>query len=405
MGLQRGVLTRILYPAPEPSYSVDSFPGELVWVPKKSSLDGDAPGFGVDSVPCLLLKYPYSRFLVLFFHSNAEDLGRCYSFCQQLRDKFQVHVLAVEYPGYGVCPGVATGKSVTENALSALHFATQSLSWPLDSIKIFGRSIGTGPAIKLASLFRFAGVILVTPFLSIAELFRDRVGPLSKLVEEWYPNGDLVGKVGSPVLIIHGKSDDMIAYRHAESLFDRISTRKLLVSPPNMAHNTNLMNDLSFLVMPATHFFSLPDYIFQDLRVPSWALRRPSSWALRAPLLDLDELRVKRCLGGAGLGGRFDTNFDCCGPGPALQKAWLGVESCCSKAVVDLHEAQDTSQVGFDVGTLPCGLQGDPLPWHEDPAQPIAVSMPLSGPKAKDYQEEVVCRAPRGREEPRSISM
>ena len=37
-----------------------------------------------------------------------------------------MHVLAVEYPGYGVCPGVATGPSVMENAFSALHFATQS---------------------------------------------------------------------------------------------------------------------------------------------------------------------------------------------------------------------------------------------------------------------------------------
>ena len=50
---------------------------------------------------------------------------------------------------------------------------------------ICGRSIGTGPAIKLTSLFRFAGVILVTPFMSIGELFKDRVGLLSKLVEEW----------------------------------------------------------------------------------------------------------------------------------------------------------------------------------------------------------------------------
>ena len=37
---------------------------------------------------------------------------------------------------------------------------------------------------KLTSLFRFAGAILVTPFLSIGELFRDRVGPLAQLVED-----------------------------------------------------------------------------------------------------------------------------------------------------------------------------------------------------------------------------
>lgn len=45
--------------------------------------------------------------------------------------------------------------------------------------------------------------------------------------------------------MIHGKSDDMINYRHAEQLFELISTRKLLISPPAMLHNTNLMNDAS----------------------------------------------------------------------------------------------------------------------------------------------------------------
>ena len=284
--LERGLLSRILYPAPEPSYDLDSFPNELVWVPKRSSLDGDAPPVGVESVPCLLMTYPYSRYLVLFFHSNAEDLGRCYSFCHLLRDKFQVHVLAVEYPGYGLCPGVATGKTVMENALSALHFATQSLCWPVDSIKIFGRSIGTGPAVKLASLFRFAGVILVTPFLSVADLFKDRVGLLSGLVEEWYPNFELASKIASPVLLIHGKADDMIAFRHAEMLYSAIPSRKLLVSPTSLSHNTNLMNDMNYLVLPATHFFSLPDYVFHDMRVPHWAFdvqRAASRAASRRP--------------------------------------------------------------------------------------------------------------------------
>eukprot|EP00931_Biecheleriopsis_adriatica_P120278 TRINITY_DN95394_c0_g1_i1.p1 TRINITY_DN95394_c0_g1~~TRINITY_DN95394_c0_g1_i1.p1 ORF type:complete len:482 (-),score=69.28 TRINITY_DN95394_c0_g1_i1:48-1493(-) len=284
--MERGLLSRILYPAPTPTYTADSFPQELIWVPKKCSLDGDPPAVGVESVPCLLLRYPFSRFLFLFFHSNAEDLGRCRAFCSTLRDKFQVHVLAVEYPGYGICPGVPNGTSVMENALSAMHFATQTLQWPVDSIKVFGRSIGTGPAVKLASLFRFAGVVLVTPFLSIRELFRDRVGRMADLVEEWYPNFELVRDIKSPTLVIHGKKDEMIGSRHGETLFSLLGSRKLFVSPDDMYHNTNLLNDAHYLIVPATQFFSLPDYVFHELDVPDWAFdrercppsSRPWSW-------------------------------------------------------------------------------------------------------------------------------
>jgi hypothetical protein len=275
--LERGIVSRILFPAPPPSYDVDCFPQDLIWVPKDEKTAAERSDDPTvcppieDCVPCLLLTYPSARFLIIFFHSNAEDLGRCHGFCCYIRDQFQVHVLAVEYPGYGICPGVPCGESVMENALAAMRFVINTLQWPMDSIKVFGRSIGTGPAIGLASAFSLAGLILVTPFLSVQELFRDRVGPFASLVEEWFPNSDSAPKITSPTMIIHGQRDELIACRHGESIYELLRPRKLLISPPEMEHNTNLLTNLQFFVLPMFQFFALPDYAFQDLEVPPWA--------------------------------------------------------------------------------------------------------------------------------------
>merc|ERR1719291_395101 len=284
--LERGPVSRILFPAPPPSYDRASWPQDLIWIPRAGGVrksPGAPPAAGApaselspaeDRIPCLLLTYPSARFLVIYFHSNAEDLGRCRGFCRYLRQQFQVHVLAVEYPGYGACPGVASGDSVMENALSAAEFARGTLKWPLDSTMVFGRSIGTGPAVGLASALRVAGLVLVTPFMSVRELFRDRVGPLAGLVEEWFPNCEAASKVASPTLIIHGQRDNLISCRHGEAIYKRLRGRKLLVSPPDMEHNTNLLSDVRLFVAPMFHFFALPDYACEDMRVPAWAYDR-----------------------------------------------------------------------------------------------------------------------------------
>lgn len=278
--LERGIVSRILFPAPRPSYTAESFPRELIWVPKRpvpATLE-DSTATAVESnedVPCLLLTYPSARFLIIFFHSNAEDLGWCRGFCCYLREQFQVHVLAVEYPGYGICSGIPCGKTVMENALAAFRFARVDLQWPLDSIKVFGRSIGTGPAMGLASLFDVSGLILVTPFLSVQELFRERIGPLARLIEEWFANKEIAPTIRCPTMIIHGQRDELISCRHGESLFNLLSVRKVFVSPPDMEHNTNLLTNLQFFVLPMFQFFALPDYVFQDMDVPDWAYQRP----------------------------------------------------------------------------------------------------------------------------------
>lgn len=40
--------------------------------------------------------------VIFFFHANAEDLGRCLSILNRLRDMLGARVIAMEYPGYGL---------------------------------------------------------------------------------------------------------------------------------------------------------------------------------------------------------------------------------------------------------------------------------------------------------------
>jgi len=267
----------LLFPCPKPSYGIDSFPGELIWAPMGPVVDPDLEGsLGLcsteETVPCLLLRYEAARYLIIYFHSNAEDLGRCYTFCSLLRYQFQVHVLAVEYPGYGLCPGgQASEESALENAGVAFRFVREALNWPLDGIIVLGRSIGCGPALSIAAENNIYGVILVCPFLSVQQLCRDFVGSLAELVGERFPNQERVKRVKSPLLIVHGRQDSVVPWTHSKALYDACRARKRLVVPDEMHHNTNLHSDTSIFALPMLQFFGLPDYDFTQIRVPSWA--------------------------------------------------------------------------------------------------------------------------------------
>lgn len=264
------LVSRIMFPKPPSSYNIESFPEELIWVPKSLDPTNCSPE---DCVPCLFLPYSSARFLIFYVHSNAEDIGRCHAFCSSVRAQFQVHVLAVEYPGYGICPGgPCNEQSVTENAFVAFRFVREVLGWPLDSILIMGRSIGCGPAISLAVRYQVSGVIIVCPMLSVKDLVKDVAGPLSYMVhEDRFPNKDRVPLIRSPLLVVHGQKDIMIPCKHGVDLYGACRSRKLLVCPKDMEHNTNLLANVTYFVLPMLQFFSLPDYCFEDIKVPSWA--------------------------------------------------------------------------------------------------------------------------------------
>jgi len=253
------LVERILFPSPVPSYNLSSFPGELILIPQK---DGQR-------VPCIFLPFHYSRYLVIFFHANAEDLGTCHMFCTVFRDLCQAHILAVEYPGYGICHGKTDEAGIMAHAEAAMLFVMDTLGWSADNIIIFGRSIGTAPAVALARRYEVAGLILVSPFTSILELLRSQVGQLAELISSTrFDNLQCVHEIRSPTLIIHGLKDTLIPVEHGQRMHVAMRCKRMLVCPEGMGHNTSLLRDVNTFVLPITQFFSLPDYIFEDVQVP-----------------------------------------------------------------------------------------------------------------------------------------
>jgi len=157
----------------------------------------------------------------------------------------QVHVLAMEYPGYGLCTGTPDEASINAATLSVYNYVTKQLRWPSLFIFFYGRSIGSGPVCKLVADLqergtRVGGIILHCGYTSIRAVVSHSIGLVaSALIKDRWQNIKEVKKIDCPVLLIHGQQDKLIPYTHSEQLYDTCkSQHKQLVIVAEADHNT-----------------------------------------------------------------------------------------------------------------------------------------------------------------------
>ncbi|KAF4747806.1 hypothetical protein FOZ62_025618 [Perkinsus olseni] len=243
MGSAPSITERILFPAPPSSYSA-SMPS-LVW--SRDCRNGEDRPFML--IPSGGNAGPLTGPAVIYLHGNACDLGHVQFELQELARKIRGTVLGVEYPGYGVLNnGVdsPTAKGIQEAAEHAFEYLTKERSIPPSSIFIFGRSIGSGVAASLAyslaSVGTFiGGLVLQSPYLSIHDVVEDYFPPGKLIVSnEWEPSKCLSSTelASTPLLVIHGKCDEVINVRHGEELYALATTaKKRIVLPPRATHN------------------------------------------------------------------------------------------------------------------------------------------------------------------------
>lgn len=192
----------------------------MIFLPPPPSYRADAPGVQlVDTddgaqIATLFLPHPAARYTLLYSHGNAEDLGHIAPVLGLLRDA-GFAVLAYDYRGYGASgrkrPSVA---GASHDARAAYRHATQTLGIDPSRLILHGRSIGAAPAIGLAAAEPVAGLVVESAFVSAYRvLTRIPLIPFDR-----FDNLARIPSVRCPVLVIHGRRDEIVPFWHGERL-------------------------------------------------------------------------------------------------------------------------------------------------------------------------------------------
>ena len=256
-----------VFPKPsKPSYSL--YNPNLIWIPRAKNAPQTTDSSSNLRIPCLFLpSNEPSNQLIIYFHANAEDIGMTELLFFPLRSMWKCHILSVEYPSYGQYQEhpVLSEESIYEDAESVYTHVQTHYGVKESQIVVFGRSLGTAPAVHLAAKFKPSGVMLISPFCSI----RAAAGSMSfdflaSFVRERFSNESRMDKVTCPLLIIHGLKDGMIPVKQSHTLINlAASEKKRLITPQEMTHHDfDLLNDLG---LPISRFLGEGSGNKQDL--------------------------------------------------------------------------------------------------------------------------------------------
>jgi len=154
--------------------------------------------------------------VVIFAHGNGELIDW---WPEELRAflRLGVGVYLVEYPGYGRSGGTPSQKSITRTFVKAYETLAARPDVDGNRIVLFGRSLGGGAVCALAREKPTAALILMSTFTSVRSFApRHLVPPF--LIRDPFDNLSVVSVYGQPILIMHGRNDEVIAYRHGKTL-------------------------------------------------------------------------------------------------------------------------------------------------------------------------------------------
>jgi fermentation-respiration switch protein FrsA (DUF1100 family) len=163
--------------------------------------------------------------VVLYFAGNAEEVSWTLADERWPQDWA---IVALNYRGYGASEG-KPGEAALVADGSAIYDALAARP-DIDRGRIvaFGRSLGTGVAVKLAAERPLAGVILVSPYDSLVAIGRMHYPflPVSWLLKHRFEVVEDASRIRIPMLAIVAERDPIIPPARSRALYDAWSGPK-----------------------------------------------------------------------------------------------------------------------------------------------------------------------------------
>ena len=176
-----------------------------------------------------------SKPALLFFHGNSQQIA---TFAPQLNAFAQAGypVLMMEYRGFGSTKGHLTQQNVFQDAVEAFDFLK---SQGYSKIVAYGYSFGCAVAVGLTQYRNPDGVVLMAPFASMSKIVDDKAPFASIILKNSFPSDKYIRTIHCPLLIMHGKDDPLIPYKHSEILYKAaVTPNKKLLLLDGVTHHT-----------------------------------------------------------------------------------------------------------------------------------------------------------------------
>ncbi len=163
---------------------------------------------------------------LVFFHGNAGELSNRIYKLNEL-NKLDINILLISWRGFSGNEGSPTEDNLYKDAEAAIQWLNRK-GVKNNRIILYGESLGTGVAVEIGKKNNFNSIILESPFTSMenaAKIYYPYL-PVKLLLKDKYDSLSKITTIKTPILIMHGKKDDIVPFSMGKELFEKANNPK-----------------------------------------------------------------------------------------------------------------------------------------------------------------------------------
>lgn len=175
---------------------------------------------------------------LLYFYGNAMCARFALDEFQEYR-RLGLNVMIPDYVGFGMSSGQPSEAGCYATAEATYTYLGSRADIDSHKIVVLGRSLGSGVAVDLASRKPVAALMTLSAYSSLADMAHELYPylPVSLFLKHRFDSQSKIGKVHCPILVAHGKNDDIISFRHSQRLASAAKAPVTQVYLEHFGHN------------------------------------------------------------------------------------------------------------------------------------------------------------------------
>ena len=186
------------------------------------------------------------RATVLFLHGNAQNISNHIKHVYWLVD-YGYNVVTIDYRGYGASAGSPDIAGSLDDIRAAVDYVSRDARTARQKLLVVGQSLGGSFAIAALaateSRNQVDALVVISAFSDYRRIVQDALAgfwltwalqwPLSYTVDNGYSPEKMIARLAPvPVVIMHGKSDEVVPVAHASRLYKAAAEPKFLELMP-----------------------------------------------------------------------------------------------------------------------------------------------------------------------------